>query len=61
MEICLGEDRKIIVEKGENAYDQHFLLFPQCFHSACCLRVVKSKDCVVKIQCISPQCNVPIK
>ena len=24
---------KNIVGKGENAGDQHFLLFPQCFHS----------------------------
>ena len=36
------------VEKGENAGYQHFLLFPQCFQKAFFLRVVKSRDCVVK-------------
>ena len=37
-----------IVGKGENAGYQHFLLFPQCFQKAFLLRVVKSRDCVVK-------------
>ena len=38
-----------IVEKGENAGYQHFLLFPECFLKAgFLLRVVKSRDCVVK-------------
>ena len=39
-----------IVEKGENAGYQHFLLFPQCFQKASLLGggVVKSQDCVVK-------------
>ena len=37
-----------IVGKGENAGHQHFLLFPQCFHKALLLGVVKSWDCVVK-------------
>ena len=36
-----------IVGKGENAGYQHFLLFPQCFHKGCFLRVIKSHDCVV--------------
>ena len=37
-----------IVGKGENAGNQHFLLFPQCFQKASFLGVVKSRDCVVK-------------
>ena len=37
-----------IVEKGENAGYQHFLLFLQCFLKAFFLRVVKSRDCLVK-------------
>ena len=37
-----------IVGKGENAGYQHFLLFPQCFLRGLFLRVVKSRDCVVK-------------
>ena len=38
-----------IVGKEENAGDQHFLLFPQCFQKAFSLpRVVISRDCVVK-------------
>ena len=38
-----------IVGKGENAGNQHFLLFPQCFFSKSFLsRGVKSRDCVVK-------------
>ena len=36
-----------IVGNGENAGYQHFLLFPQCFHKAFILRVVKSQNCVV--------------
>ena len=42
MEICSGNGRYIL-GKGENAGDQHFLLFPDCFFF---LRVVKSRDCV---------------
>ena len=38
---------KIIVGKGENAGNQHFLVFPLCFLSLF-YRVVKSRDCVVK-------------
>ena len=34
-----------IVEKGENAGYQHFLLFPQCFSEAFILRFVKA--CIV--------------
>ena len=37
-----------IAEKGENAGNQRFLLFPQCFQKASFLGVVKSRDCVVK-------------
>ena len=44
-----------IVGKGENADDQHFLLFPQCFQKSFLLGVVKSQDGVVegekKTQC----------
>ena len=36
------------VGKGENAGHQHFLLFPQCFQKDF-LKVVKSRDCVLKI------------
>ena len=36
-----------IVEKGENAGNQHFLLFPQCFRKTL-FRVIKSRDCVVQ-------------
>ena len=28
---CSKKPCEIIVEKGENAGDQHFLVFPQCF------------------------------
>ena len=37
-----------ILGKGENAGYQHFLLFPKMFSKASFLRVVKSRDCVVK-------------
>ena len=37
-----------IVEKGENAGYQHFLLFPQCFQKSFFLKVVKSRDCAEK-------------
>ena len=36
------------VGKGENAGDQDFLLFRQCFTEAFFPRVVKSQDCMVK-------------
>ena len=36
-----------IVEKGENAGFQHFLLFSQCFQKLSVSRGVKSRDCVV--------------
>ena len=32
-EKMLGKLRENIVGKGENASNQHFLLFPQCFHT----------------------------
>ena len=37
-----------IVGKGENAGHQHFLVFPQCFQKGFFLRVVKTRDFVVK-------------
>ena len=37
-----------IVEKGEDAGYQYFLLFPTMFSEALCFRVVKSRDCVGK-------------
>ena len=37
-----------IVGKGENAGNQHFLLFPHCFQKVSILEVVKCRDCVVK-------------
>ena len=37
-----------IVEKGENAGCQHFLVFLQCFQKIFYLRVVKYRDCVGK-------------
>ena len=39
---------KNIVGKGENADNQHFLLFQQCFQRAFYSWVLKSLDCVVK-------------
>ena len=37
-----------ILVKGENAGNQHFLVFPQCFHNLSFSRVVNSRDCLVK-------------
>ena len=37
-----------MVGKGENAGDQHFLLFPQCFQKRSFLGVVKTQDRVVR-------------
>ena len=37
-----------VVGNGENAGNQHFLLFPQCSQKSFFLGVVKSRDCVVK-------------
>ena len=36
-----------IVEKGENAGNQHFLLFPQMFSKDFFFNVVKSRDYVI--------------
>ena len=36
-----------IVENGENAGNQHFLLFPQCFQKLSLYELLKSWDCVV--------------
>ena len=41
-----------IVEKGENAGYQHFLLFPQCFQKAPIYWAIKSCDCVVKSEAL---------
>ena len=55
-EVCLHgwilsyKKKKYIMEKGENAGYQHFLLFPQCFQMLLFSnRVLKSRDCLVKI------------
>ena len=42
----LGRDKNFM-RNGENACNQHFLLF-QVFSKVLCFRVVKSRDCVVK-------------
>ena len=36
------------VEKGENAGNQHFVLFPTMFSKGFFFKVVKSRDCLVK-------------
>ena len=38
-----------ILEEGENADYQHFLLFPQCFSKSFFFMVIETWDCVVKI------------
>ena len=38
--------------KGENAGNQHFLFFPQCFQETLFPVVIKSRDCVVKLNII---------
>ena len=45
-----------IVGKGENAGNQHFLLFPTMFSKGFFLRVVKRLNCVVKEIKPSPAC-----
>ena len=47
LKFALGRVENIL-GKGENAGYQHFLLFPKMFSKASFLRVVKSRDCVVK-------------
>ena len=37
-----------IVEKGENAGYQYFLLFPQCFEKGFIFKVFESQHCAVK-------------
>ena len=39
---CDGEEN--IVGKGENAGNQHFLLFPQCFLKVSIFKVIKSRS-----------------
>ena len=44
---CYGVEN--IVGKEENAGNQHFLFFPQCFQKASSIHmVIKSRDCLVK-------------
>ena len=38
--------------KGENAGNQHFLLFPQCFQRASMSGSLKVSNCVGKDECI---------
>ena len=38
-----------IAGKGENAANQHFLLFPQCFQTDLFIGDVKTRACVVKV------------
>ena len=45
--LCMGRIGNI-VGKGENAGDQHYLLFSQCFTKVFFRTVIKSPDCVVK-------------
>ena len=47
MMICITDWVENIVGKGENAGNQHFLLFPQCFQKASFSEVVENRDCVV--------------
>ena len=47
MKIALNREVNI-AGKGENAGYQHFLLFLQCYLKGYFLRVIKSRDCVVK-------------
>ena len=42
-----------IVGKGENAGYQHFLILFTIFSKGFFLRVIKSQDCVVKVNCIT--------
>ena len=43
LKFVLGREENI-VEKGENAGHQHFLLFPQCFQKASCTGSLKGID-----------------
>ena len=47
MKISLFDRVENTVGKGENAGYQYFLLFPE-FSKAFLLRVIKSRDCMVK-------------
>ena len=58
--ISLSDAVENIVEKGENAGYQHFLLFHAMFSKAFYFRVIKSRDCMVRVnipfitRCINP-------
>ena len=46
----ISERVENIVGTGENAGNQHFLLFPRCFQKGFFLRVAIIQDCVIHIQ-----------
>ena len=46
MMIALFDKIENTMRKGENAGDQHFLLFPRCFSQLSSLDSLKSRDCV---------------
>ena len=48
MEVFVSARVENNVGKGENAGNQHFLLFPHCFHMAFVSRVIKIRDVLVK-------------
>ena len=52
--ISVFHTKENIMGKGENAGNQHFLLFPQCFQKVFFLRVVETRDCVVTGNEFSP-------
>ena len=45
--VCIKK-KKNIVGQGENAGNQHFLLFPQCFPQPITSGVIKTQDCVLR-------------
>ena len=47
LKFVLGREENL-VRKGENADNQHFLLFPQSFQNAFFLKVGKSSDYLEK-------------
>ena len=49
-----------IVGKAENAGNQHFLLFPQCFPKPYFLKVIKSQICLVKGNSFQHYFSAPI-
>ena len=49
MMISVCDKFENVVGKGENAGYQHLLLFPQWFSKASLSRVVKTRDCLVRV------------